>query len=341
MAADNRTLICIEPTATQQAIAHRIADENGLGFVACAGEDAAMRCLDDDRRYAVMVIGHQLADGDSFHVIESARLSLLHATLPVAFIMSDREPRLARNALNAGATEIFLRREHEALAAFVGDWTAVAEKPNLGGRVLLVEDSDAHAQYVASLCAALGMQVDRAEDVDSALALFGANSYQIAIVDVVLNDTRSGISFVRTLRQDHLRHQPILVVSGFDDVPRRLLALKSGADDFIGKPFSPEEFVWRIKKVMQGYAGQDYGDAPPPAPSRAGAAPPLLGTLSPREAEICGKILAGTSDREIAGELGISYWTVRSHIQQIFTKTGALNKRELMARFIPPAANRG
>lgn len=66
----------------------------------------------------------------------------------------------------------------------------------------------------------------------------------------------------------------------------------------------------------------------------------LLAQLSKRESEIFQMIIAGKSDRSIAGDLGISFWTVRGHIQHIFNKTGAINRRELMCRFIPVARKR-
>lgn len=334
MLSQPKTLLCIEPNVTQQALIKRFADRHGLDFVACKNEAAAMAALSSGQSYEVMVIAHQLKEGDSFQIIEAARLSLRHATLPIAFVMSDRNLRLAQNVINIGATEVFLRSEHESLMDFIGDCSSAKEISNFGGKTLLVEDSDSQAQYITHLCQALGMAVDRAEDVDSAQALFRKNTYQILIVDIVLNDTKSGISFVKNVRQNHALRQPILVMSGFNDLPRRLLAIRSGADDFISKPFAPEEFVWRLKKIMNNYAGQDFGEKEQPAAGKRTTKSDFIDTLSPREREICSKVLAGTSDREIASDLGISFWTVRSHIQQIFTKTGALNRRELMARFI-------
>lgn len=334
MFPEARTLLCIEPTATQQALIRQIANRHGLGFAACRGEEDAVRHLDGDGRYTVMVIAHQLKDGDSYRVIEGARLSLNHATLPIAFIMTDRDLRLAQNAMIAGATEVFLRSEYGALTDFVGHWSLAVDGADYGGRVLLVEDSDSQAQYIEHLCRALGMGVDRAADVDSALGLFRRHEYQMVVVDVVLNDTRSGISLVKHIRQDHTKRQPVLVMSGFDDLPRRFMALRSGADDFLSKPFSPEEFVWRVKKVMQGYAGNDFGDLEPAGQPAQESSPDFVALLSPREREIFDKILAGVSDKDIAQDLGISFWTVRSHIQRIYTKTGVLNRRELMARFL-------
>lgn len=331
------TLLCLDPSQARQTLIRRIAEAHQLAFHGCRSESEANAALASGQTFAVLVVAHQIEQGDSLQVIETARLAPLHATLPIAFLMGDRKPRLAQAAMAAGATEIFLRSEHQALMDFVGECSSHSEQQRYTGKVLLVEDSESHARYVEHLCQALGMQVDTAADIGTAEKCCQANAYQLIVVDVVLKDTKSGISFVRDIRQTHENRQPILVMSSFDDVPRKLMAMKSGADDFISKPFTPEEFVWRAKRIMERHADRDAA-APHPAP--AAAIDTLLAQLSPREHEILQKIVAGESDRSIASELGISFWTVRSHIQHIFTKTGAINRRELMARFIPASRKR-
>jgi two-component system cell cycle response regulator len=317
---------------TQQAIIRGVVEKLQLEVVACRGEADALRLL--DQSFCVMLVANELADGDSFQLIESVRLALKHATLPIAFVTGSADRALAYNAMNAGATEVFMRDDLAALAEFFnGCARTLPESVESGGSVLLVEDSESHAQYVGHLCEMLGMQVDKCKDVQSALELYRPRKYQLAIVDVVLNDIQSGITLVRRIRQNHQDHQPILVMSGYDDLPRRLLALKSGADDFISKPFSPEEFVWRVKKVLKSYARHDRREVAMPLAVES-INHDFMHALSPRERAVSAQILAGFTDKQIARDLGISYWTVRSHIEQIFTKTGALNRRDLMARFI-------
>jgi DNA-binding NarL/FixJ family response regulator len=201
-----------------------------------------------------------------------------------------------------------------------------------------VEDDDIEAEYAEWLCNELGIQVDRAKDVEGAIALASNHVYVLYLVDIVLDGTRSGVVFVKHLRQVQGVNTPVMVMSGFEDAARRLQALKSGADDFISKPFSPEEFLWRVRKILLEHAMAENGNRSAAA-SRSQAKNHSLASLTPREHEICMAILTGTSDKEIALNLGISYWTVRSHIQQIFSKTGALNRRELMTMFIPSSTN--
>lgn len=332
MSLQSRVLLCVDSSASHQSRYEVLAAQNGLLHVACQSEVEATAVLKQLDRANLLVVAHPLPDGSSFHLIESVRLSPVHAMLPIAFLLPDRDLDLARRAMQAGATEVFLQTEYEALDQFIRLCTE-EQGTTITGKALLVEDADAEASYVTMLCNDLGMAVDRTKSVDAAIAMADNHDYVLYLVDVVLEDTRSGIAFVKHLRSGRASHDPIIVMSGFDDAARRLVALKSGADDFISKPFSPEEFVWRVRKVFQERAVSQSGVKHPVAKGLSQSL--ALASLSPREHEICLAILAGTSDKSIAKNLGISYWTVRTHIQQIFTKTGALNRRELMSMFIP------
>lgn len=310
----------------------QFAKQCGLRARACASEREAVAILTEDHAIAVMVIANHLSEGESLHVVGAARLSPWHVALPIAFLMSGANSELGLAALEAGATSVFERNEPAALLEFIAEAVAVEDVPIYGGRVLLLEDSLSHARFVEHVCIALGMRVDIAADIDTALEMQNAADYQLYVVDIVLGGAASGITFVRRVRRGAAPRRPILVMSAYDEPSRRVLALRSGADDFIGKPFPVEEFIWRVKRIMQFAAQKEVSQVSETAGEATQKA--FMERLSAREREILSLVLVGTSDKDIAAQLGISYWTVRSHLQKIFTKSGALNRRDLMARFI-------
>lgn len=57
--------------------------------------------------------------------------------------------------------------------------------------------------------------------------------------------------------------------------------------------------------------------------------------LTPRQREVASCLRKGLSDREIAGELGISWFTARSHVEQVLQKCGVRNRRSLMRQDWP------
>lgn len=333
MSRERRTLLCVDPSASQQALVGQFARQCGLRLRNCRSEREAIAALAEDSEIAVMVVANHVSEGESLHVIGAARLSPKHAALPIAFLMSDASPALGLGAIEAGATGVFLRGDPAALHEFIADSVAADAVPIFGGRVLLLEDSLSHARYVEHLCIALGMRVDIAADVDTALEIHASGDYQLHVVDIVLGGSVDGIAFVRRVRRSPGPRRSILVMSAYDDASRRVLALRSGADDFIGKPFPAEEFIWRVKRIMLAGAQREPGDEELASAGEL-TQKSFMERLSRREREILSRVLVGTSDKDIAAQLGISYWTVRSHLQKIFTKSGALNRRDLMARFI-------
>jgi DNA-binding NarL/FixJ family response regulator len=253
--------------------------------------------------------------------------------MPIIFVMSDRDLDVAHRAMQAGATDVVLRSNLSQVETLLAEAIQPMPLPVQTGRVLLVEDQASQARYIGQLCLKIGFEVVHCNKVDDAVEALMRDDFQLAIVDVVLQDIQSGLSLVRHIRQlaPPRGLLPILVMSGFDDIARRIEAIRIGADDFIAKPFADEEFVWRLQRIVQFHSSND-----PDLPRLN--SPDLLEWrqrgLSERESEICSVLLQGCSDKEIASKLQISFWTVRTHIGRIFNKLGVLNRRELMARFL-------
>lgn len=76
------------------------------------------------------------------------------------------------------------------------------------------------------------------------------------LVDAIVADYEmplmNGLDFIRELRALPMHENtPLLMLSGTDETSKKILCLKQGADDYIVKPFNPEELEIRIKKVLQ------------------------------------------------------------------------------------------
>ncbi len=299
-------------------------------------EDALGALHAQQTPYAIAVVGSTLADTDGLDLIDNIRQIDAHSTLPIAFVMPERDLELARKALHLGATEIFLETDHPALASMVRSCFNPQATGEFRGRVLVVEDSQLHAQHIASLSQELGFDVDACTTTEEGNALLAEHDYALALIDVVLGGMQSGLSLVRSIRAQPgtSADTPIIVMSGFNDAARRIEALRSGADDYLDKPFADEEFFWRVRRVI-----------PMNSPARVPTnLPPdfdamqvdwLRYGLSQREMDVCGGLVRGLSDRKISQELGVSFWTVRTHVSSIFAKLQLLNRRELLTRYLP------
>jgi len=329
------SILCIDPSRSFCGVLCSLASESGLQAVLCHDAEEARSHLDGPHPFILMIVSNDLGDAeDGMRLIEQARLQPKRATMPIAYVMQDRDLELAHEAFQAGATEVVLRDDDDLIRHFILEAANSRYKSLQPGRVLLVEDENCQAEHLEEVCALQGLTVDRCISMEEGVARLQRGEYQLAIIDILLKGMSSGLSLVRHIRQlpPPRSLMPILVISGFDDVARRVEALRIGADDFLAKPFAEEELVWRLQRITQGRPGSE------PEVSRA-AIPDMAfwqqHGLSSRESEICEALIRGVNDKQIASDLDISFWTVRTHISRIFSKLGVLNRRELMARYLP------
>jgi DNA-binding NarL/FixJ family response regulator len=312
-----------------------LANNSGLRAILCHDAEEARKELDGEEDFILMVVSHELIEHESsMQLLQHARRQDKRASMPIAYVMKERDLELAHTAFQSGATEVVLRSDNEQIRHFILEAANATQKHPQAGRVLLVEDENCQAEHLREICLTEGLTVDRCISMEEGVECLQNADYNVAIIDILLKGISSGLMLVRHIRQLPLPRSlmPILVISGFDDAARRIEALRIGADDFLAKPFAEEEFLWRLQKICQA---RNASEANLPKT----ATPDLLSWqqhgLSSRESEICAALIRGLDDKQIAHDLNISFWTVRTHITKIFTKLGVLNRRELMARHLP------
>ena len=145
----------------------------------------------------------------------------------------------------------------------------------------------------------------------------------------------SGLELQQVLRERGLL-LPILFMTGHADVSMAVQALKSGASDFIEKPFKDQVLLDAVAVAIRRSA-EALEET-----QRRDAAISLLATLSPREKEAACLIARGQPNKLIAASLGISEKTVHIHRQHIMEKAAISSAAELaglMLRADPTALN--
>ena len=118
-------------------------------------------------------------------------------------------------------------------------------------RILLVDDEPELLEMVGSLLIKEGYhQVDRAVDCNEAVRLTRENEYQLVLLDVMLPDG-DGFALLEQLRRLKGSGLPVIFLSARDEDSARIRGLGLGADDYITKPFLPEELLLRMKAVLR------------------------------------------------------------------------------------------
>lgn len=123
-------------------------------------------------------------------------------------------------------------------------------------RMLLVEDEAGLAMTIADLLSAAGHSVKVAGDARGAETLIGRNAFDLVILDVMLPG-KDGFEFCKELRATQ-KDVAILMLTARTQVNDRVQGLKLGADDYLVKPFDPEELLARIEALLRraGHSGR-------------------------------------------------------------------------------------
>jgi two-component system response regulator TctD len=120
-------------------------------------------------------------------------------------------------------------------------------------RVLIVEDDAALARSLLSLLRAAGHAVDHVATGEDALMVTAGEPYALVILDVGLPDL-DGFAVLQALRRRGER-VPVLMLTARDALDDRVRGLDLGADDYLRKPFAPEELEARIRALGRRRGG--------------------------------------------------------------------------------------
>jgi len=116
-------------------------------------------------------------------------------------------------------------------------------------RLLIVEDNVELARLVRRGLLAAGYESDVAGTAAEARAALGDVAYAAMILDLGLPDT-DGLMVLRELRR-RVDPLPVLVLTARGGVQDRVIGLRSGADDYLAKPFAMEELVARLEAILR------------------------------------------------------------------------------------------
>jgi DNA-binding NarL/FixJ family response regulator len=183
--------------------------------------------------------------------------------------------------------------------------------------VLIADEDKASRTRLAGLLQGNGFNVVDVASGEEALQEVRERRPSIVLLEVPLGQL-SGYEVCRTLRAELGDALPIVFVSGSrTESYDRVAGLLLGADDYIVKPYAPDELLTRVRNLVRR--------ARPLAPA-------VLATgLTRREREVLRLLVEGLRSEEIARRLFISRKTVGTHIEHILRKLGVRSQAQAVA----------
>ncbi len=217
-------------------------------------------------------------------------------------------------------------------------------------RLLLVDDEPGLRTAVQAYLQDEGFEVTTAVDGEEGWALA-----QELLPDLVLSDVMmprlDGYGLLKKLRADErLGGTPVIFLTAKGMTADRIEGFQAGVDDYIPKPFDPDELVARVRNVVRRqerllaeaarYADADIGQMAKQITeirsllqtggSKKAAGGPVHHEFTPREASVLQLVAEGLMNKEIARRLETSIRNVEKYVSRLFTKTGTASRTELV-----------
>jgi len=188
--------------------------------------------------------------------------------------------------------------------------------------VFIVDDDVAMLDSLRWLVESVGLKVETFASAQAFLDAYSTERLGCLVVDVRMPGV-SGIELQEQLVAEKITI-PVIVISGHGDVPIAVRAMRSGAIDFIEKPFDDQVILDRIKAALQMDRVRRARRL------RLKLLDELFGRLTPREREVMNLVVQGKPNKEVAAILSRSEKTVEFHRAQVMRKIGVDSFAELV-----------
>ena len=198
----------------------------------------------------------------------------------------------------------------------IGQW--VAETPIIH----IVDDDESMREVLASLLRSVAFSARAYPSVDAFLQAPRVDAPGCLILDVRLPGM-SCLDFQARLTDVGIE-LPVILMTGYGDVPMSVRGMKAGAVDFLIKPFRDQDMLDAIAVAVNRDRARRAATAESVALREKFAA------LSPRESQVMQLAAAGKMNKQIAGDLGISLVTVKIHRGAAMRKMGARTLADLV-----------
>ena len=188
--------------------------------------------------------------------------------------------------------------------------------------VYVVDDDESVRRGLSRLLRSAGLSVETFPSAQAFLSRDLPDRPACLVLDVRMPGL-SGLDLQAALKQAG-RPMPIVFISGQSDVPVSVRAMKEGALDFLQKPFDDDQLLSAIAGALaRGRTARALRDESAVVRQR-------FETLTPRERQVLGQVIAGLLNKQIAANLGAAEKTIKIHRGRVMQKMAAGSVADLV-----------
>lgn len=188
--------------------------------------------------------------------------------------------------------------------------------------IYLVDDDEAVRDSLGMLFKSIGFKYQAHASALDFLEHYDAARHSCLVADIRMPGL-SGLELQQRLNEQRAEI-PIIFITGHGDVPMAVTAMKSGANDFVQKPFRDQDLIDRINKGLESDRERRKERA------EVDAIRARIALLTPRENEVMQRVARGQANKVIAMDLGVSQRTIELHRARVMRKLRMRSVAELV-----------
>lgn len=178
--------------------------------------------------------------------------------------------------------------------------------------VYLVDDDQSMRDAISSLVRSVGLNVETFSSAQEFLGQVRSDASACLVLDIRM-PRMSGFDLQHALKEMGV-DIPIIFITGHGDIPMAVKAIKSGALEFLAKPFGDEDLLEAINKAL------NIGHAIRESKAEIDRLKSKYDALTCREKEVLALIADGLLNKQVAGRLGVAEVTIKVHRHNIMRK---------------------
>lgn len=188
--------------------------------------------------------------------------------------------------------------------------------------IYLVDDDEAVRDSLGMLFKSIGLKHESYASALDFLQRYDPARHSCLVADIRMPGL-SGLELQQRLNEQRAE-VPVIFITGHGDVPMAVTAMKSGAADFVQKPFRDQDLIDRINKAL----ARDRERRKERAAENEIRG--RIALLTPREKEVMERVVRGQANKVIAMDLGVSQRTIELHRARVMRKFRMRSVAELV-----------
>ncbi|CED70798.1 putative response regulator [Aliivibrio wodanis] len=242
----SNNILIVEDSLTFRNYLHQQISNLGYEVISAESLAEARQILEKKTDFLCAVLDYCLPDGQDGEVIDLALDKQQRVIVLTAIFQDDLRERV----LSKGVIDYILKESLVSISYLLPLIQRLTK--NHQHKVLIVDDSSVVRKHIDQLLKQYYIQTLQAENGNQAIDILKENQDISLIITDHDMPEKDGISMIHEIRSDNSHSQlAILGISASDSKTLTARFLKAGANDFLYKPFHPEEFFCRIHQILQ------------------------------------------------------------------------------------------